>query len=165
MKTKFILFFSVFSMAVSAQDIWITSRETGNQQIVFPRKVKAVVTRDGEYFEGKIRPFPEYLIVGDNSVAYKEIGFLEVKKLEGRSFISTPLKWIGGGLTIIGGVATGFAFQAPPEENWGLLGSGVAVAGTGVLLYRLGEKSEPGKNHKITALHTKEWQFSYGIRP
>lgn len=164
MRTKLIILFCLFAYAASAQNIWITSRKSGAQIVVYPRKVTSVVNIDGEYFEGKVRPKPNYLIVGDNSVAYEEIGFLEVKKLESRSLLSTPLKWVGGGLFIIGAVASTLAFEGGDDESLGLLGAGVVSAGTGVLLYRLGEKSEPSKNRKVSTLHTREWQFSYGPR-
>lgn len=159
MRTRLIILLCLMTYIASAQKIRITSRESGAEITVFPRKVKAVVNKDGEFFEGRVRPLPEYLIVGDNSIPYSQIGFLEVKKLNGRSFISKPLKWLGGALGIIGVAVTSIAVE--DDSSIGQVGAGVVMMGAGGLLLTLGEKTKPSKNSKISTLHTREWAFSY----
>ncbi|MDW3196519.1 MAG: hypothetical protein R8G66_29355 [Cytophagales bacterium] len=159
MRNSLIILLCLITSVASAQKIRITSRKSGAEITVFPQKVKAVVNKDGEFFEGRVRPLPEYLMIGDHSVPYSQIGFLEVKKLNGRSFISKPLKWLGGALGIIGVAVTSVAVEG--DESIGQVGAGVLMMGVGTLLLTLGEKTKPSKNSKITTLHTKEWEFSY----
>lgn len=111
-RSRLLILFCLFSYAASAQLILITDRNTGNEINVYPHKVKVVVNKDGEFFEGKVRSFPDYLAVGDHRITYDENGFLEVKKLNGRSFISQPLKWIGTAFGVIGATLC-----AVPEED------------------------------------------------
>lgn len=114
---------------------------------------------DGEFFEGRVKALPDNLLIGNQRVPYKEIGFLEVKKLNGRSFLSQPLKWIGGGLGIIGAGISSIALE--DDESPGVVGASLAMMGGGLLLFSLGKKAEPSENSKITLLHTRDWEFSY----
>jgi len=146
-----------------AQTIWATHRKNGKDIVITPSKIKVVVTKDGEFFSGKIEPRENVVIVDGESIPYASIGFLEVKKLHSKSFVSGPLKFIGGTMMVLGGLATvGSLANEDEDPNLALAGAGLAFAGTGFLLHSIGKKASPTNDEKITVLHVKEWEFSFG---
>lgn len=162
MKTITALFFFFLPGLVSAQTVWATNRESGKQIEFYPKKIKTVVSKDGEFFEGKVRPTEEYLEVAGTRIPYESIGFLEVKRITSRGLVSGPLKFLGGALLIVGGAMVAVPLSQEGDPEFPLLIAGTVVAGTGFALFSVGKKTSPGKSEKITVLHLKDWQFSYG---
>ena len=162
MKTIIILLTALLlPLGLRAQTIWVTHKETGKEVALNPRKIKVVVNKDGEFFRGKVVPQPTVLKVGDDTVPYASIGFLEVKKFHSRALISSPLKFLGNAFLVVGGLILAVESANEFESDLGVGLTGLALVGSGFALSRLGKKAEAPNSSKFTVLHTKDWAYSY----
>lgn len=161
MKISLILLVLLLPVALSAQTIWVANRETGKEVALNPRKIKVVVSKDGEFFRGKVVPKATVLQVDGLDVPYSSIGFLEVKKFHSRALISSPLKFLGTAFLAIGGVILAVESANEFESDFAVGLSGFVLVGSGFALTKLGKKAEAPNASKFTVLHTKDWHFFY----
>ena len=154
-----LIFFGFFCPQVLSQKLLISEKESSQEYRVKIKKITAIGTRDGRVFEGKVHRRGRMLIMGTESIALSDVGFIEAKKFRPEKVAAFPLI-AAGTLSFITGIALA-AVATEGEDDTALQGAvGVGLMATGAGLVFLGRKIAP-RIKEVKVFHIKDWEFSW----
>lgn len=142
--TCLIAFIMLFSAC--SPTFYLNGALTKAPEYIEIREVKALILRNGEIFTDHIYMKDDQFFSGIRPIAWSELAALEVKQTKFGDVIAAPLEVIGGASVLTGGgliYLGGNTADDSEDADLGMMGAGVGIMASGVVLYQLGRKLRP----------------------
>lgn len=147
----------LFLLTSCSPSFTITHSQTQEPIHIKTNRINAIITVRGLVYEDRISFQDNTLYANGSKLAWETIKALEIRKTKFGDVVAFPLQMIGGAGAIIGTLAFGLSLSNDDEDTLPLTLAGLGLAGSGALIYHLGNAMRPKEKNSIQTIITSKY--------